>query len=46
MNLTSPESLIFWTTLVFIVFFMLMKKDLSINGLEAGVRYTGNILRG
>ena len=26
MNLTSPESLIFWTTLVFIVFFMLMKK--------------------
>ena len=26
MNLTSPESLIFWTSLVFIVFFILMKK--------------------
>lgn len=26
MNFTSPESLIFWTTLIFIVFFFLMKK--------------------
>ena len=26
MNLTSPESLIFWTSLVFIVFFILMNK--------------------
>jgi F-type H+-transporting ATPase subunit b len=26
MNFTSPESLVFWTTLIFIVFFLLMKK--------------------
>ncbi|RAR49751.1 F0F1 ATP synthase subunit B [Flavobacterium lacus] len=26
MNLTSPESLIFWTTIIFVVFFFLMKK--------------------
>ena len=26
MNLTSPESLIFWTTLIFVVFFFLMAK--------------------
>ena len=26
MNLTSPESLIFWTSLIFIVFFLLMRK--------------------
>ena len=26
MNLTSPESLIFWTTVIFIVFFLLMRK--------------------
>jgi len=26
MNLTSPESLIFWTSLIFIVFFILMRK--------------------
>lgn len=26
MNLTSPESLIFWTTLIFAIFFFLMKK--------------------
>ncbi|HSD14513.1 MAG TPA: F0F1 ATP synthase subunit B [Flavobacterium sp.] len=26
MNFTSPESLIFWTTLIFLVFFLLMKK--------------------
>ena len=26
MNFTSPESLVFWTTLIFIVFFFLMKK--------------------
>lgn len=26
MNFTSPESLIFWTTLIFVVFFLLMKK--------------------
>ena len=26
MNLTSPESLIFWTSLIFVVFFILMKK--------------------
>lgn len=26
MNLTSPESLIFWTTIIFLVFFFLMKK--------------------
>ncbi|WP_333693446.1 F0F1 ATP synthase subunit B [Flavobacterium sp.] len=26
MNLTSPESLIFWTTLIFVIFFFLMKK--------------------
>jgi F-type H+-transporting ATPase subunit b len=26
MNFTSPESLIFWTTIVFIVFFLLLRK--------------------
>ncbi len=26
MNFTSPESLIFWTTLIFVVFFLLLKK--------------------
>ncbi len=26
MNLTSPESLIFWTSIIFLVFFLLMKK--------------------
>lgn len=26
MNLTSPESLIFWTTIVFIIFFILLRK--------------------
>ncbi|WP_313808121.1 F0F1 ATP synthase subunit B [Flavobacterium sp.] len=26
MNLTSPESLIFWTSIIFLVFFFLMKK--------------------
>jgi F-type H+-transporting ATPase subunit b len=26
MNFTSPESLVFWTTLIFVVFFLLMKK--------------------
>ena len=26
MNLTAPESLIFWTTIIFVVFFFLMKK--------------------
>lgn len=26
MQLTSPESLIFWTTLIFVVFFILMRK--------------------
>lgn len=26
MNFTSPESLIFWTTLIFIIFFLLLKK--------------------
>lgn len=26
MNLTSPESLIFWTSIIFLVFFILMKK--------------------
>ncbi|MFY8187785.1 MAG: F0F1 ATP synthase subunit B [Flavobacterium sp.] len=26
MNFTSPESLVFWTTLIFFVFFLLMKK--------------------
>jgi F-type H+-transporting ATPase subunit b len=26
MNFTAPESLVFWTTLIFIVFFLLMKK--------------------
>ncbi len=26
MNLTSPESLIFWTTIIFVVFFFLMAK--------------------
>ena len=26
MNLTSPESLIFWTTIIFVVFFMLLRK--------------------
>ena len=26
MNFTSPESLIFWTTIIFIVFFFLLKK--------------------
>ena len=26
MNLTSPESLIFWTSLIFLVFFLLMRK--------------------
>lgn len=26
MNLTSPESLIFWTSLIFVVFFILMRK--------------------
>ena len=26
MNLTSPESLIFWTSLIFVVFFFLMRK--------------------
>lgn len=26
MNLTSPESLIFWTTLIFIIFFILLRK--------------------
>lgn len=26
MNFTSPESLIFWTTIIFIVFFVLLKK--------------------
>ena len=26
MNLTSPESLIFWTTTVFIIFFLLLRK--------------------
>lgn len=26
MNLTSPESLIFWTSIIFIVFFILMRK--------------------
>ena len=26
MNFTSPESLVFWTTLIFVVFFLLMRK--------------------
>jgi F-type H+-transporting ATPase subunit b len=26
MNLTAPESLIFWTTIIFVVFFFLLKK--------------------
>ncbi len=26
MNLTSPDSLIFWTSIIFLVFFLLMKK--------------------
>jgi len=26
MNFTSPESLVFWTTLIFLVFFLLMRK--------------------
>ena len=26
MNFTAPESLIFWTTVIFIVFFFLLKK--------------------
>lgn len=26
MNFTAPESLIFWTTLIFVVFFMLLRK--------------------
>ncbi|MEC5164808.1 F-type H+-transporting ATPase subunit b [Flavobacterium sp. PL11] len=26
MNLTAPESLIFWTTIIFIVFFLLLRK--------------------
>ena len=26
MNLTSPESIIFWTTIVFIIFFILLRK--------------------
>ena len=26
MNFTSPESLVFWTTLIFVVFFLIMRK--------------------
>lgn len=26
MNFTSPESIVFWTTLIFVVFFLLMRK--------------------
>ena len=26
MNFTAPESLVFWTTLIFLVFFLLLRK--------------------